>query len=230
MHGGALNTEKRIKNMKDLINLEYNGIEVNLTEDGWFNATNAAERYGKRPVDWIKQKEIQDYVARLCEFYKVSQNHFIKTRRGKNVGGTWLHPRLAVPFARWCDVDFAIWCDDQIDKLLRGKHPHFDWKRLRHEATSSYKVMNAVMQLQRQAIGKDTKFFHYANEAKLINWAITGEFKPLDRESLHIEELDLLAKLEERNTILLGVGIDRETRKIALAKFVEDSKPKLLAA
>jgi hypothetical protein len=42
------------------------------------------------------------------------------TQRGFN-GGTWAHPKLAVFFARWLDVRFAVWCDMQIDKRLRGE-------------------------------------------------------------------------------------------------------------
>lgn len=36
-------------------------------------------------------------------------------------GGTWLHPKLAVVFARWLDIGFAVWCDLHIDALLRGE-------------------------------------------------------------------------------------------------------------
>lgn len=208
-----------------LVNLDYDGIKVNLTEDGWFDATSAADFYGKRPVDWLKQKETKEYIEHLCSFHKVTPDHFVKTKKGTKSPGTWLHPRLAVPFARWCDIDFSIWCDEQIDGILRGTHPHYDWKRIRHEASSSFKVMNAVVQLVRQNQGKETKFYHYANEAKLINWAITGEFKPMDRESLSLDELDLLAKLEERNAVLVGCNIEREDRKSLLSKFVADFKP-----
>lgn len=47
----------------------------------------------------------------------------IITRAGspETGGGTWLHPKLAVAFARWLDVDFAVWCDLHIDALLRGE-------------------------------------------------------------------------------------------------------------
>ncbi|MFC0710718.1 KilA-N domain-containing protein [Azorhizophilus paspali] len=46
----------------------------------------------------------------------------VKTRAGapETGGGTWLHPKLAVAFARWLNVDFAVWCDLQIDALLHG--------------------------------------------------------------------------------------------------------------
>ncbi|WP_254684296.1 KilA-N domain-containing protein [Providencia heimbachae] len=30
---------------------------------------------------------------------------------------------MAVRFARWLSVDFEIWCDEQIDALIRGNVP-----------------------------------------------------------------------------------------------------------
>lgn len=47
----------------------------------------------------------------------------VRTKSGspENGGGTWLHPKLAVQFARWLDVNFAVWCDLHIDALLRGE-------------------------------------------------------------------------------------------------------------
>jgi hypothetical protein len=89
--------------------------------------------------------------------------------------------------------------------------------------------MSAVVQLVRQNNGKSTAFFHYANEAKLVNWVITGEFKPLDRDSLAYEELDLLAKLEERNAVLVGCGLCRDERKMALSKFVSEFKAPIVS-
>ena len=230
----------------EIVKANYQGIEVSFNEDGWFDATSAAEKYGKRVDHYLANAETKEYIYALCEEdnplkvsdyntrkvgdYKVTENHFIKAKKGKN-GGTWFHPDLAVHFARWLDVKFAIWCDRQIRNIIQGNHPHYDWKRMRHEASSSFKVMNAVLQLQRQPQGKETQDFHYANEAKLINWALTGEFQKLDRESLSYGELSLLAKLEERNAILIGIGADRDTRKLAIVKFVEDSRaPKAIPA
>jgi hypothetical protein len=209
---------------KSLITLNYDNKEINFSEDGWFNATAAAERFGKRVDHYLANSETKDYLAALCEEDNTRKvGDFIKAKRGR-IGGTWFHPDLAIHFARWLDIRFSIWCDRQIRKLISGTHPHFDWKRIRHEATSSYKVMNAVLQLVRQNSGKQTQFFHYANEAKLINWAITGEFKPLDRDGLSRDELDLLAKLEERNAVLVGCGLKRDERKTVLLKFVSDFK------
>lgn len=163
-------------------------------------------------------------VARVKLLRLAKTTGFVRTRAGspENGGGTWLHPKLAVVFARWLDVNFAVWCDEQIDGLLRGTHPHYDWKRLRHEATSSFKVMTSVLQMRRQMEGKDVAAHHFSNEARLINWAVTGEFKALDREALSAGELDLLAKLEETNSVLIGCGLDYAKRKAALERFAAD--------
>lgn len=50
------------------------------------------------------------------------KNQLVKVKKGSSVngGGTWFHPKLAVAFARWLDVKFAVWCDMQIEKIL---HP-----------------------------------------------------------------------------------------------------------
>ncbi|WP_150047416.1 KilA-N domain-containing protein [Methylomonas rhizoryzae] len=205
--------------MNALVSLEYNGSPVELDQNGWFNATSAAAQYGKRPIDWLRLPETTRYLEALCRISEVRKSHFIKTCKGNSsrfTQGTWLHPKLAVRFAQWLDIDFAVWCDEQIDALLRGKD---DWKQLRHEAAASQKVMNAVLLLQRQQQGKTTDAHHFSNEVRLINWALTGEFKPLDRDKLPAQELDLLAKLEERNTVLIGCGLTYDERKIALERF-----------
>lgn len=198
--------------MSKIIRADFNGTEVQFNDAGFFNATSAAEKFGKRVDHWLANKETSEYIERLNT--RISGD-LILTKRGRN-GGTWLHPKLGVVFARWLDVDFSIWCDEQIDNIIHGEPGQTDWRALRHEAASSYKVMSAMLDTKRQLDGKETKPHHYANEAKLVNWAITGEFKSLDRNSLNAGDLDLLAKLETMNTLLIGQGFDRGSRKVKL--------------
>ena len=212
----------------EIVRADYQGLEVSFTEDGWFNATMAAERFGKRPVDWIRLDETQSYITSLARALEISEpGSLIRARRNS---GTWFHPKLVVSFARWLDKDFAVWCDLQIDKLLRQEHPHFDWKRLRHEACSSFKVMNDILKDVRLEIGKATASHHYSNEARLINWVLTGEFKALDRELLSIKELDILAKLEAKNSVLIGRGVPYADRKKILEQYAIDLRPAPLLA
>lgn len=206
--------------MSRIVKCLYQNVEVSFTEDGWIDATAIADAFGKRPGDWLKLPGTEEYILALMDELKIREKiSLIRTRRKS---GTWLHTDLAVPFARWLDVRFAIWCDQQIKALLKGSHPHYDWKRLRHEASSSFKVMNAVLQLQRQMQGKESKVHHFTNEARLVNWALKGEFKSVNREGLSNDELDLLAKLEERNAVLIGLGFGYDDRKTAMKRFVAD--------
>lgn len=207
-----------------LVKSEYDGKEISFTEDGWFNATEVASQYGKRPVDWLKQVETETYINALCRKTEVTKNHFVKTKKGGDVTqqGTWLHPKLGVRFAQWLDIDFAIWCDEQIDNLIRNKHPHFDHVRLRHEAAATFKVMQAMLQYARQDQGKLTQSHHYINEALLVNWALSGERKSLNRDAMSASDLNTLAKLEERNAILIGRNVNYQDRKKILEQFALD--------
>jgi hypothetical protein len=203
-------------------------------EAGWFNATSAAAKFDKRPNDWLALDSTKEYIAVLCDILKCEESSLYTTRRGGNTrktgnGGTWMHPKLGVAFARWLDVRFAVWCDTQIETIIHGDANAQDWTRLRHEAASSYKVMSDVLLERRTEDGKETKPYHYANEAKLVNWAMTGEFRPVDRSALSGPDLDLLAKLEARNAVLIAKGANRDLRKDLLTAMVESRRVKLIA-
>ena len=97
-------------------------------------------------------------------------------------------------------------------------------RTIRHEATASYKVMNQILQMTRQRLGKTCAPHHFSNEARLINWALTGEFGKMDRDGLSPGNLDLLAKLENLNTILIGCGASYADRKQELEQFAAEQR------
>ncbi len=124
--------------MSNVIPFCYQGQPVSFNTDGWLHATKIAERFGKRLDHWLENAETLEYVRALDEIQNpgaelpaisnTRNSGYLKTRRGNN-GGTWLHPKLAVMFARWLDAKFAVWCDMQIDALIHGDIPaqqHFD--------------------------------------------------------------------------------------------------------
>ena len=207
----------------------YQGHTIQFNDAGWFNATVAAEKFGRRPNDWLRLPDSTRYIAALERKY--GKIPYVKTSRARadRGGGTWMHPKLGVAFARWLDVDFAVWCDEQIETIIHGEPEQNDWRRLRHEAASSYKVMSDVLMESRADAGKDTRPYHYANEAKLVNWAMTGEYAPLDRAGLSGDDLNILAKLEARNAVLIAKGASRELRRELLLASVEQMRAKRIA-
>lgn len=195
-----------------IVTRDYQGHSISYQEDGWFNATQAAAEFGKRVDHWIENKETTEYINALCEITNTRKSGYLKTKRGAN-GGTWLHPKLAVSFARWLDPKFAVWCDAQIDNLIHNKD---DWLNKRHAIASSSKVMSGVLDSVRQQLGKATVAHHHMCEHKLINSLLTGEHKGLDREKLSAYQLEFLAHFEIRNAILIGMSLTYEQRKGAL--------------
>ncbi|WP_038180567.1 KilA-N domain-containing protein [Xenorhabdus bovienii] len=144
--------------MSNIIPFEYDGHPIRFNDEGWINATDVAGKFGKEPNDWLQQYETLEYLCVLSrrlfsnscpeqELAKIKwlairnastrakilrlakSTGLVKTRAGI-YGGSWLHPKLAVRFARWLSVDFEIWCDEQIDALIRGAQPVFDDHRI----------------------------------------------------------------------------------------------------
>ncbi|WP_311949234.1 KilA-N domain-containing protein [Halomonas piscis] len=134
--------------MNAVIPLKYRDHQVRFNLDGWINATDIAKHFGKEPTQWLRQSSTVEYLVKLAEFLEINSvlrtefNKFKKLKAGTAAyktlalklakatglvevdagrhGGTWLHPKMAVRFARWLSVDFEIWCDMQIDRLLSG--------------------------------------------------------------------------------------------------------------
>ena len=77
----------------------------------------------RRPCPALANAETQEYIAALGERTDTRKSGYVKTSRATiaNGGGTWLHPKLAVVFARWLSVRFAVWCDEQIDRIIRAQ-------------------------------------------------------------------------------------------------------------
>lgn len=107
--------------MSNIITADYNGTQVFFQDDAYLNATAIAKHFNKSPRRWLELPTTIEYIDLLSKKLNVGKSDILKTTRGVN-GGTWLHRRLAVPFARWLNVEFAIWCDEQIEQILIGRN------------------------------------------------------------------------------------------------------------
>lgn len=174
-----------------------------------------------KPSEWLRNKQTIELIAEI-------EKEGITAIQSKQQVGTFAVKELVYSYAMWISAAFNLKVIRAYDSLIRNDKTR---QQLRHETASSYKVMSAVVQMQRQQQGKETKPHHFSNEARLINWALSGEFKSIDRDALSIGDLDVLAKLEERNTVLIGANVDYDTRKVLLDKFAQELKqPALMAA
>lgn len=104
----------------------YKDIDVSFDEMNFLDATSIAKHFDKFVKDYLKTAQTQDYIRALAQNLSVGNiiltvNDLVIVRQGGIAQGTWLHPKLAVNFARWLSADFAVWCDLKIDELIRNQ-------------------------------------------------------------------------------------------------------------
>lgn len=116
--------------MNNQLQKTYLGKELVFSSDGWINATQTAKAFDKDIRQYTRSRRFKDYLAATCEYYSKNEDDFIKTVKGKFnndvqnlhiTQGTYLHPFLAVSFARWINPKFAVWCDDLMRQILTGE-------------------------------------------------------------------------------------------------------------
>ena len=116
--------------MTQVQTFNFGNIAVSFREDGYLNATQIAAHFGKLPKDYLKTEQTQQYISALAESLSertkilTDENQLVIVKKGNSKNftqGTWLHPKLAIHFARWLNPRFAVWCDEQIEILLNGK-------------------------------------------------------------------------------------------------------------
>lgn len=88
-----------------------------------FNLSQMAKPYGKakRPSNWLRGDEAITYIDALTKSQKCTSADLVQVRHGGRIGeaGTWTTDyRVAVRFAQWLDVNFAIAVDELIWKLI----------------------------------------------------------------------------------------------------------------
>ena len=115
--------------MNQVQSFNFGNIAVSFREDGYLNATQIAAHFGKLPKDYLKTEQTQQYISALAESLSertkilTDENQIVIVKKGNSKNftqGTWLHPKLAIHFARWLNPKFAVWCDEQIEILLNG--------------------------------------------------------------------------------------------------------------
>lgn len=107
--------------MNDSKTFIYEGSPVTfqIGEATMVNATEMAKPFGKRPIDWLKYQQSQDYINALSEVRNITLADLVRVTKGGNNSGTWMHEDVALEFARWLSPQFAIWCNDRIKELMK---------------------------------------------------------------------------------------------------------------
>ncbi|MNZ30540.1 KilA-N domain protein [compost metagenome] len=154
--------------------LHYRGTHpITIKGFGWINATQAAQMSkGKIAEEWLTSSgglyaleqlagELgTGFVPGFFDIHRVQRDrqNFLLALRGdgglvrtaagdtKQGGGLWLHPNLALSFARWLDADkidhpFAAWLAEQLPEV---RHQHAQTAKAKREAEAEDLAENYV--------------------------------------------------------------------------------------
>ena len=154
--------------------------------------------------------------------------------RSGRYGGTYAHKDIAFEFASWVSPEFKLYIIKDYQRL-KSDEAHrlaLDWNVKRLLSKANYKLhTEAIKQnLIPPEITADKQGFIYANEADVLNVALFGmtaaqwrkdnpELSGNMRDHATIEQLLVLANLENANAMYIEEGKSREERAILLNKL-----------
>jgi len=149
-------------------------------------------------------------------------------------GGTYAHKDIAFEFASWVSPEFKLYIIKDYQRL-KSDEAHrlaLDWNVKRLLSKANYKLhTEAIKQnLIPPEIRADKQGFIYANEADVLNVALFGmtaaqwrsdnpELSGNMRDYATIEQLLVLANLENANAMYIEEGKSREERAVLLNKL-----------
>lgn len=113
--------------MNELVVREYLGNKIEFKVIGvevYANANHMANGFGgsKKLENWKVSENTKRYIEALKVNPKFQGTQLIISKKGnsKEFGqGTWIHEKLILNFAKYLDVSFELWCDEQITTLLK---------------------------------------------------------------------------------------------------------------
>lgn len=180
-----------------------------------------------KPKFWLENKQTQELVQELSEGGNPPSvnNQPISVIRGGKNQGTFVVKELVYAYAMWISPRFHLQVIRAYDELVAQKVTAASKLVVRHDARVEYKPMQEALRQSREELGKETKHFHYSNEADMLNRIILGMTSKQYREHhqllegrsirdiLTVTELAAFADLERANKTFIDLGYSFEERK-----------------
>lgn len=175
----------------------------------------------KKPSEWMRLETAQELIAEI-------EKAGIPAIKSRQRIGTFACKELVYAYAMWLSAAFHLKVIRAFDALVSGQIEEAQRIALRQDVSFGVRHMNRTLHDRRIEDGKETKGYHYINEALLLNEIVTGKREPLQRESLNPSELELLAELEYHNAKLIDRGLHYEVRKIRLMQLAREFNARLI--
>ncbi len=102
--------------MDNSIIKSWNNKQIRFREDGYACISDMATASNKLTADWLRLKSTNEYLQAFSVAMGIPIAVLLDVANGIE---SWAHPKVALRFAQWCNVNFAIQVDCWVDELLR---------------------------------------------------------------------------------------------------------------
>ena len=186
----------------------------------------------KNPRDFFRTDMAKNFTASLQKVDETTHNPVV-TKEGRN-GGTYAVRLLAQRYCGWLSSDFEVAVYSLIDKHM---HEEYQRKAIRENAREGYKDLSKAL---KEYKGEKIKWYHYANEADMINLIVLGctakDFRKthnlkdneLLRDHLNKFQIETIEQLQRMDEQLINLDFNLKQRKEYLEKRFADLSKKLL--
>lgn len=185
-------------------------------DDGYLNATALAKAHeaatGKRKDvrDWLLTDRANDYIERLSAYTSFPALDLVRVKKGGNAPGTWIHPKLAIPFATWLSVEFEFLVAEIVEAWLVKNSTKTEWHTDRIEGKVTRRTFTDAIRTYKERhleLSDSDKQWLYANASQQVDLAVFGRVakklasdlnSPREhlRDSFTSEELQLVREVE----------------------------------
>ena len=110
---------------------------------GYVNATQMCKACGRNFNDYSKTDSTKAYWKALSTETNILVSELVITIKGgnnKQSQGTWVHPEIAIDLAQWVSVEFRIWANSTLRKLITGETS----PQSRPEIEQSYDLLSKI--------------------------------------------------------------------------------------
>lgn len=179
-----------------------------------FNLTMMAKKYGRQnsPGNWLRTDESKRYLKAFSVSHKCDTADLLEVRQGgtPEKQGTWANDyRVAVRFAQWLDMNFAIAVDELIYKLLTKQATVVEPFKGVNPVVDGHKAWYCYLDVLK-AIGYSTKSGSVAQRKHRYK----NHFKKFfGRNFIDLELCELLSKQSEVRQLQLDLFSNQKTLK-----------------
>jgi hypothetical protein len=112
---------------------------------GYVNASQMCKANGKFLADYTKLKSTKQYLQALSNDMKILISLLVIDIQGYgSEQSTWIHPEIAIDLARWVSVEFRIWANRTLMKVMIFQEP------VQQQSMTQVQLLAAVAQQMAQ--------------------------------------------------------------------------------